>query len=908
MNLRDSILYTKKYLETLVRCEVSFMELKNYQKNVMNNLQAYLVALKRSKSLDEAWNFYWRNQDIAVGLGGVPAYNNTIDDVPHICMKVPTGGGKTLLACASLYHIFNELEINQNRVVVWLAPSDSIMQQTISALSNPSHPYRQKLNHDFANRVEILTKEMLLSGTEFAPDTIKDTLTICVLSYDSLRIDSKKKDVRKVYQENGNLKGFAEMFQENKSELLSGTADTALIQAIRHLKPVTIVDESHNANSPLSTEMLNNLNPSFVLDLTATPKQKSNIIVYVDARDLKKENMVKLPVVVYNRASRKQVFQDAIQLRARLEQIANEEEKISGKHIRPIVLFQAQPNTKTESQTFEKVKEILLGIGVPEEEIAIKTSDVDELKGVDLLSKDCQIHYIITVNALKEGWDCPFAYILASLANKTSRVDVEQIVGRILRQPYACKSTNALLNTSYVLTCSSIFHDTLEQVVKGLNNAGFSRKDYRVAENKEGIPNTPVSNEQLSLSSDAPSTIETNESQNTNEIINKDDDISNEISQDVQKDIKNALVNANGHTSVSDFIKDAEKEIQNYDQENNNSSELNRGELGEMLKQNIIQEEFTDIKDVRLPVFMVDDTASMFDEGTHTPLTYGMLEENFNLSKLEANIKFELSEDEMYSVDISDKVDNVPKYQRATLRERKHIQEMLESLPPDKKIAWCEGMITNIINKDNAYSTNQVAEYVHRVVTNMSNEELACIEQAYPAYAEKIRDSLKEKRKKYREKQFLKMIDAGEITTQPHYRFPAVITPADTIESIPKSLYEAEKNDMNNFEWDVINTIVSQPNVRWWHRVIDRKGFYLNGFINHYPDFIIQTKSGKIILLETKGEQLANDDSRDKIEIGKKWAYLSGRNYRYFMVFKNKGFKDAESNTLDEFISILKRL
>ena len=67
--------------------------------------------------------------------------------------------------------------------------------------------------------------------------------------------------------------------------------------------------------------------------------------------------------------------------------------------------------------------------GIPAEQIAIRTADVNELKNTDLMSPNCPIRYIITVNALKEGWDCPFAYILASLANKTSQVDVQQNLG-----------------------------------------------------------------------------------------------------------------------------------------------------------------------------------------------------------------------------------------------------------------------------------------------------------------------------------------------------------------------------------------------------------------------------------------------------------------------------------------------
>lgn len=165
-----------------------------------------------------------------------------------------------------------------------------------------------------------------------------------------------------------------------------------------------------------------------------------------------------------------------------LEQQAIEEEERTGKYIRPIVLFQAQPKNNNDNDTFDKVKEILLGRGIPTEQIAIKTSKVNDLGKTDLMSRDCPIRYIITVNALKEGWDCPFAYILASLANKTSKVDVEQILGRILRQPYARKHGAKLLNSSFVLTCSNAFHDTLDSIVAGLNNAGFSRKDYRTAE------------------------------------------------------------------------------------------------------------------------------------------------------------------------------------------------------------------------------------------------------------------------------------------------------------------------------------------------------------------------------------------------------------------------------------------
>ena len=412
------------------------MELNNYQKQVMRDLSLYMSCVNRCTNLYAAWREYWFSKDIAVGVGGVPSYNNAIDGVPHICMKVPTGGGKTFMACASVRPIYDAMPISKPKVVVWLVPSDSILTQTVRTLSDVNHPYRQRLDQDFAGRVGVYTKEMLLNGQNFSPDTVREMLTVCILSYSSLRINSRNKEIRKVYQENGSLLRFAEYFKDD-DVLLADTPDTALIQVLRHLEPVVVVDESHNAGSDLSVEMLNNLNPSFVLDLTATPRKNSNIISYVDARELKKEHMVKLPVVVYNRTTRQSVIQDAIQLRGSIEQDALAAEQAGGAYIRPIVLFQAQPRTGENSDTYDKIKSMLVAMGIPKEEIAVKTADVDDIKGQDLLSRECKIRYIITVNALKEGWDCPFAYILASLANRTSTIDVEQILGRILRQPYA---------------------------------------------------------------------------------------------------------------------------------------------------------------------------------------------------------------------------------------------------------------------------------------------------------------------------------------------------------------------------------------------------------------------------------------------------------------------------------------
>lgn len=869
----------------------------------MRDLSAYISILNDDNDLNKAWRHYWREKGIAVGLGGVPGYQNVIAGVPHVCMKVPTGGGKTFMACSAVRRIFEELPQGKPKVVVWLVPSDSLLVQTQKNLMDIDHPYRQRLNADFAGRVGVYTKEMLLNGQNFTPDTVREQLTVCILSYASLRIDKLKKDERKVYQENGNLLRFAEYVKDDAS-LLEDTPDTALIQVLRHLQPVVIVDESHNAGSDLSVEMLNNLNPSFVLDLTATPRKNSNIISYVNAREMKKENMVKLPVIVYNRTSRKSVIMDAIQLRNTLEQQAIAEEQAGGQYIRPIVLFQAQPNTSSDSETFEKVKQMLMEYDIPEEQVAIKTSKVDDLGKTDLMSRDCPIRYIITVNALKEGWDCPFAYILASLTNKTSKVDVEQILGRILRQPYASKHESKLLNMSFVLTSSNDFRDTLNNIVKGLNSAGFSSKDYRIGE--EEIPRADTIEDTPAEQSTIPFAPPVSEESVQSDV----DDFSDIAPSDTDKQALtfSPTTTTSATAEIAAMISHAEKQSEEYEEEaaQSESSGFIGGELGNMMKQYHIQQQYAEqVKAIRIPQFFIQSTQCVFF-GDSVKLEKEALLEGFTLSGQDAEVNFTLSAGEMYEFDVAEQGDAVPKYKRASQLQSDYLREMLARMAPEEKIASCVRSICHIINKNNAFAASDIEAYVHRVVANMTEDELSVIETSFQSYALRIKDKIEKLQAAYREKKFYKWLDSGKICCHEEYAFPDIITPADATSSIPLSLYEAECDDVNDEEAKLRDIFASSENVEWWHRIIERKGFCINSFINHYPDFIVKMTSGKILLIESKGDYLGNDDSEVKLELGKRWADEAGKNYRYYMVFKDKPIKGAK--TLDEFAELLREL
>ena len=867
------------------------MELKNYQRRVLRDLDAYLACLNEPRAtLADAFRKFWLAQGVAVGMGAVAPYKNILPGTPHVCFKVPTGGGKTYLACCAVFPIVKAICQNRPQVVVWLVPSNSILDQTVQALQDKDHPYRHRLDVDFQSRVEVCTKDELLNGQNFNPTSVREQLTVCVLSYDSLR--SAKKDGRLVYRENSALADFATHYPS--AHAVDGADDTALIQALNGLNPIVIVDESHNAESELSVEMLNNLDPSFVLDLTATPKTNSNIISFVDARALKEENMVKLPVIVYNRNNHEDVLLDAITLRNELEEAAQGEITASGRYIRPIILFQAQPKDRDQDKTFARIKENLLDIGIPSEQIAIKTADINELRGVDLKSPTCQIRYIITINALKEGWDCPFAYVLATLANKTSSVDVEQILGRVLRLPHAQRNTAKLLNMAYVLTCSNDFRDTLEQIVKGLNRAGFTRRDCLV-QDAPVPPPQPVT-EQIMLGSDTQDAEEYPD-------INLD-----AVKLELER-------RAAGGTDLHDT--DTVREMEAFAQQQGDAYEAGMKNLADLplpeeviekMPHYAIQPQFREIlSTLVLPQFYRHTAESLLLAGEDIKLSKEALTKGFHLAEQDAHIDFTSAGLQVAEVDIQDSGEAVPKHRYLSARDSKAFRDAITTAPSAKKTGIAAYQICSILDKDDTLVAGDLRRYVERVVQTMSDEELDALQHSVPAFAHKIKEKIETLQAAYRQKQFDEMLETGSIVCQAGlgYTFPEIIMPVKATENLVKTLYEAEAGDMNDFEYEAIQQIASLDNVAWWHRVIERRGFCLNGAITHYPDFVLYTKSGTIILIETKGDHLINDETKQKLHLGRAWQHQLGQKFKYLMVFRSAELQLEGAVTLDKALRLI---
>lgn len=871
------------------------MRLKTYQLKTLKDLEDYIRVLNENDSLSQAFQKYWKEyHGIAfhqVDANFLRPYTNTVVCVPRVTLKVPTAGGKTFIACNAIRRIFDNLPSEGTpKVVTWFVPSDAILKQTLEKLQNPTHPYRQTIDSLFNHRVVVVGKDSALLGQGLKPEQLQSQLVILVLSAQSFvetvraKKDSSEEQAKpKAYRENTNFLEQSKRYAYPE-KLIAGTDPTALIQVIAQQNPLVIVDESHNFRTDLRDEMLTNLNPRFILELTATPRDKSNIISFVDAIQLKRENMVKLPVIVENRNSPKDVLLAAVKMRRSLERMAKENESNGGRYIRPIVLFQAQPKTDDDNVTFDKIKNQLIKLGIPEHHIKIKTANNDELKGINLMSRNCEVRYIITINALKEGWDCPFAYILATLANKTSKVDVEQILGRVLRQPYTVQHGVKLLNLSYVFTSSNDFRQTIEGIIKSLQKVGFSRKDFRDL--------TPL---EVAEYKDSPQLVVPFIFAQTEDIVsdtNEDHDLNIEI--DNPEELRNELELSQDSYDIQTLQQQAEQVSDEYSQiieqhDGHGDFDPFTSVISEEMYYPVNERYEEIVADMQLPIFYKKTSLSIFSENEWIPLEKSMLSENFDLSIKDADVNFMVVHPTGITIDVSESGDAIRKRDQS-------LTDFIRKQYIDKSAAvrkdGLSGQLAGMIKLDDVAEPT-IRQFIRRAIERLDADEIENLVDNLYQTRDTIREKIKQLLTEHRRKMFRQWLDTGEIRLKENYIFTDRITVKEVLIGIDKGLYLAEES-VNGFEYDVIAAIAEHPNVLFWHRNRSRKDFGLNGwFDKHYPDFIVRMKSGITLLIETKGDHLDNTDSADKISLGNKWADLAGDKFKYFMVFQSKKIENA---------------
>lgn len=498
------------------------MEPKEYQVKTLNRVKKYLDLLYelrvkneqivREFGSDASIDFPAKAWNKLEGMYDV--YHSRRDGLgrplPCFCLKIPTGGGKTFLAVKTVDLINTNYLKKRTGLVLWVVPTTQIYRQTLKSLRDRDHPYRQHLDIASAGRTLILEK-----GDTFSPIDVVENLIVFMLMLPAA--NRKTKEVLRVFRDSG---GFADFFPsednveannqllgkipnldtfEKQSAFWGKQIKTSLGNTLRLLNPPIILDEGQKAYSQLAQETLNGFNPSIIAELSATPPDASNKLVDVTGIELNREQMIKFDLHIFNKANpdwRETLLSTHNHLEM-LKSKANEYRENSGNYIRPICLVQVERTGKDQRSAkyihAEDVREHLINVvGLEPEEVAVKTSEKDELKEVDdiggLMSENCRVRYIITKQALQEGWDCAFAYCLAILTRPGSKTALTQLVGRILRQPFAKKTGVKELDESYVFCYQQKGATLLEEIRKGFRGEGLGDLTGRIAMTDEDQP------------------------------------------------------------------------------------------------------------------------------------------------------------------------------------------------------------------------------------------------------------------------------------------------------------------------------------------------------------------------------------------------------------------------------------
>lgn len=496
------------------------MILKEYQSRALATVRSYLERLAdvRDKTAqmdpDGELDIDWAGQawkKVGRGSPWKERRNGLGEPLPTFCLKIPTGGGKTLLATKVIDLVNLHFRRKQTGLVLWVVPTTQIYNQTLHSLRDLDHPYRQQLDLASAGRTLILEKTK-----RFGPRDVAGRLCVLLLMLPSANQETKER--LRMFRDRGGFEAFfpPEDDETAHEQLLRRVrnldtfahdagpwrkhAKSSLGNVLRLLQPLIVLDEGHKAYSRRARETLEGFNPCLMLELSATPPKGANVLVDIRGRELHAEEMIKLDLHIRNSASVdwKDTLLKAVELRQRLEDEARAHEEETGTYIRPICLIQVERTGRGQRRPnvihAEDARDYLLAHpGIRPEHVAVKTSQKDELKDVDdaggLLARVCPIRFIITRHALQEGWDCSFAYVLAVLTNPSSESALTQLVGRILRQPYAAKTGVASLDESYVFCFHRRGEDLLREIRRGFDQEGLSGLDSRVRmESDDAVP------------------------------------------------------------------------------------------------------------------------------------------------------------------------------------------------------------------------------------------------------------------------------------------------------------------------------------------------------------------------------------------------------------------------------------
>ncbi len=851
-------------------------QLKDYQRRCLDEVGRYLRRTVELGQADVA--FYEQTKRPYVDVHALPG-------LPYVCVRVPTGGGKTVMAAHAVGIAARELLRVDRCLALWLAPTTQIVEQTLKALRDKKHPYRQAVDDAFGGRVSVMD---LAAALGIGRSTLEADTVVIVSTLAAMRVENT--DGRKVYEANGQLQEcFEGLTAEQLANLnkIGGAEATApsLANLLAIRRPVVIVDEAHNARTSLSFDTLARFHPSCILEFTATPDQDvkgdpSNVLTHVSAAELKAEHMIKLPIRLKSPPQWKEAVQEAVAKQRELERIALEEEKATGEYIRPIVLFQAQRHAEGQQNvTFEVLKASLLAdFAIPEDEIAVATGAINEIEDVPILHRNQKIRFIITVDKLREGWDCPFAYVLCGVSNLTSTTAVEQILGRILRMPYAHERQHEALNHAYAYATSQGFADAANALTDALVESGFERFEA----------STMIRAETTSL--DFGPLFD----QTVTEIVSSKPAVER-LPQALREKV---TVQVRGEQVAVEYkgppMTDAEaaalKEVFEKGEDREAVERLCRRSRGEDASPAAMGKPFS----VPALAVRVGEQLELFeDQFREAPWSVAACDPRLS----EAEFAIKTGPGQMAEVDV-DKEGKIGYHFIEDLERQLALLDMRGPKTETELAVWLDGAIEHrdIIHAD-------ASLFLRRMVEALIRERGFSLEQLV-TYRFRLRDVAKEKINAHRNAAFREayqqMLLPGaatplEASPDPKvcFTFPMNAYPALRLYSGPihfSKHYYDNKSDMNDEEAACAAIIDSLPQVEYWVRNLERDSysFWLpTPTDKFYPDFVAKLLDGRYVVVEYKGAFWSDSaDTREKQAIGELWAARSAGLCRFLVVGK----------------------
>lgn len=876
------------------------LTLKSYQSAALSALSAYLheATLVGATSAFQQYS-------------GRPYQAEAFGELPCVCLRIPTGGGKTLLASHAIVRMAREWQSNDAPVAVWLVPSDAIRSQTLTALQTPGHPYRTALEDAYGQRLQVcdLDRVSTLSPTDWGRQAI-----VVVATIQSFRVELA--DTRNVYafteaferhfksqpaERLARLKNIPDAFvkaedvQDANSPLKAyvGQPRFSLANWLALHNPLVVVDEAHNTKTDKSFVALRRLNPSAILELTATPlPHQSNVLYHVSAQELQAEDMIKLPITLREHAEGWQaaVF-GAVQTRQWLETEAQQAQAAGDAYVRPIALFQAQ--NVNDAVPPEALRQHLINeLHIPEEQIAIATGNQRDLEGVDVFSPATQLRYIITVQALREGWDCPFAYVLCSLQPLSSATAVEQLLGRVLRMPYAKRRGREALNRAYAHVCEATFaHAATALVDRLVSGMGFEALDAA----SMVVPQMPLFNgTQLTAALPPVTTVL---------------EVSNATGLQHAAGVTIAPT-ANGKGAVVTLTGHVDETVERL---------LLAAERSEK-KQDLIRQKVTQHN----AIFAAETAPSM--RGLHfapvPPLGYRFdaqaqlfpLEREAVLENVDLNLLAQPVSLPGFQVVEQDNAFEIylDQQRQVKIRDADVGQLALDgvnvNITTDDLVRW----LNREVRQPDIVQSHLLA-YLTAVVNYLLNDQhisLNTLARMRFVLARRINAQIADMREAAARIQFQQLVLDGGWKVEPDwvhtFKFEQGSYPAPAGSryagrwNFEKHYYPVIANLKDKGEeFECARFIARHPQVKYWIRNLEQEPF---GFClptskgRFFPDFIVELMDGRIAVIEYKGAHLRNDPYEiEKRKVGELWAASSGGKCVFRFVYLEEGGMNMEA-------------